>query len=627
MSPVIGQHKISPSKGSLMWTAKKRKQGNKVEQGSAPVSPVPQALPETMPPLYYYIERERVTHNTAPGPVITPGPKVPLIAVDQLPARFDVLGVPRELSSDQAARMHNLGVVPRGEPFEVDITPASRHAYKLVSHPLDLIVEPFARQNARLVNGPTTVGGNGSEWMNQVAGRANGAGVSFEAYQTIYRAGFLDAADAGLKQRNSPEYPAERLLREPYSPAAERIRVLLPSPPRSSSFPTTTMTKQFTTSDDRNKNNITEGSKTEASLTPKANNGDRSRGYCRYWCWYGTCMFGDMCRYRHDMPSTIQEIQEVFNIDKYPHRWLKLMSEHRENSFRARLSHEQDGAEDCIGTSVVNSRDARSLSDQDQSNTSSIKDVRKRSNSATTSQQQQQKSHQHKSKGRGSFSSDKTADTSSSGTLTQTDHGYEDGDDGTSHRYILSRSNPPSDSESSQSGNEHTHSNSLREKHNGRESSFKTGTETDSSDRSPAEASAPTTPRKKGRGSFKFVTSPQEQKSNNNNNNHKSNSKNDNQKNSQKSQAQHVPKTTEAEEDLLQIQHQQEDNNRLPAHSRARSDVMEEWATPSADEENVANSSKKRHHDRGDNNAADSDDTKTRNKGEKEDLLKLIDFI
>ncbi|KAI0148133.1 hypothetical protein F4776DRAFT_673396 [Hypoxylon sp. NC0597] len=79
----------------------------------------------------HFVVRPGVTKHTASGTVTTPGPIVPLVAVDQLPTWLDLSGVPRELSLEQTIGLTNLGTVVRKPEFytvhmrsDLEITPS-----------------------------------------------------------------------------------------------------------------------------------------------------------------------------------------------------------------------------------------------------------------------------------------------------------------------------------------------------------------------------------------------------------------------------------------------------------------------------------------------------------------------
>ncbi|KAF2968726.1 hypothetical protein GQX73_g4818 [Xylaria multiplex] len=131
--------------------AKQGKQNNEAVQVAAPAA---QSFPDIILPLCY-VERPGVTHHTASGTIVQPGPSVPLIAIDQLPLWVNVRGVPRELSHEQATKICSLGVVPRGKPYEVYLT---------LSHSqLDPTTQPFTSQKCQLADELATESGNDSQ--------------------------------------------------------------------------------------------------------------------------------------------------------------------------------------------------------------------------------------------------------------------------------------------------------------------------------------------------------------------------------------------------------------------------------------------------------------------------------
>ncbi|KAI1142804.1 hypothetical protein F5Y05DRAFT_420688 [Hypoxylon sp. FL0543] len=65
----------------------------------------------------HFVVRPGVTKHTASGTVTSPGPIVPLVAVDQLPEWLDLSGVPRELSVEQTVGLTNLGTAIRNPEF------------------------------------------------------------------------------------------------------------------------------------------------------------------------------------------------------------------------------------------------------------------------------------------------------------------------------------------------------------------------------------------------------------------------------------------------------------------------------------------------------------------------------
>ncbi|KAK8114055.1 hypothetical protein PG999_006124 [Apiospora kogelbergensis] len=77
--------------------------------------------PHAPPFPQHFLVRPATTKHTASGTITMPGPMVPLIALDQLPAWIDISGVPRELTVEQTMGLQNLGSVIPGtaEYYEV----------------------------------------------------------------------------------------------------------------------------------------------------------------------------------------------------------------------------------------------------------------------------------------------------------------------------------------------------------------------------------------------------------------------------------------------------------------------------------------------------------------------------
>ncbi|TGJ82539.1 hypothetical protein E0Z10_g6208 [Xylaria hypoxylon] len=310
---------------------KKEKQSKRRNEAVQFTIPASQSLPQITLPLYY-IERQGVTHHMASGTIMQPGPNVPLIAVDQLPPWVNVLGVPCELGREQATNLSSLGVVPRGKPYEVYTTPA--HVSKVPGSQMDPTAQPFTSQKGRLASELTILSGNGSPQMKHdiiSAGRARNivgdrpliglherlpSPAPLEPppgnpYPVMYTTAPYGTGGAIQRQRDSEEHPAERLLHASYrsgfghAGAAEHAPLF----PFSSCSSTSSVSSSST-----------------ATITAK-----KSKPRCCHWYRSGTCRFGELCRYHHEMPETTQGLQEVGSESHPPWR-AQLMSQHVQNN-------------------------------------------------------------------------------------------------------------------------------------------------------------------------------------------------------------------------------------------------------------------------------------------------------
>ncbi|KAI3323592.1 hypothetical protein HD806DRAFT_93109 [Xylariaceae sp. AK1471] len=330
---------------------------------------------QTTLPLYY-VERPGTTHHTASGAVITPGPNVPLIAVDQLPAWVDVLGVPRELSREQVANLSlsRVGVTPKGKAYEVYIIPVPPPTYddaKTRSSQMDPTAKPFTSQKDRIAGTIKNKDGHFSGHMKKDnipgAGTARGdaAGVRQPVglhqrppsppavdpspdnpYPVLYPTTVSSYRTQDTVQRRrkglQQEHPAER-LRQAYHKSSFRrsanTSLLSRSPslsPSSSSTMTTRGPRKYSSQHDSNSNNnkSKNNNNNYTSSSRKPHNNSTTKIYCRHWCHTGRCKWDDACRYRHDMPNTARELREVGLDGGYPGWWethLRLVSKQHAN--------------------------------------------------------------------------------------------------------------------------------------------------------------------------------------------------------------------------------------------------------------------------------------------------------
>ncbi|KAI1190076.1 hypothetical protein F5B17DRAFT_427887 [Nemania serpens] len=332
------------------------------EQGDGSVRPVAVA---SMPPpqtdhLFYYIQRPATTYHTASGTVTRPGPSVPLIAVDQLPPWVDVVGIPRELSHEQAMNLYSLGIVPKGEPYEIHVSPTHLQAPEIPSSQMDPAAMARTSQKAQLVSRHATINHySGQRTKNGVGSTdrpkdtvrdrplmglhqrpASPAPLSASRenpYPMMYATGLREGKSHTSGRRGLVEHPAERLLRasreltlretrtaesRPFLTTSSRLSSSTsPSSSSSSSATTTTMmtTRKVNTTSNAKKKNKNKNRAASARKTGKKGK-TKEKLYCRNWCRHGTCGFGKACWYRHEMPHTAHGLRQV-GLSDYPPWW------------------------------------------------------------------------------------------------------------------------------------------------------------------------------------------------------------------------------------------------------------------------------------------------------------------
>ncbi|KAI0175580.1 hypothetical protein GGR52DRAFT_589347 [Hypoxylon sp. FL1284] len=110
---------LASSRHSGSASASSIPQAQAQTQTQAPITPTSpsHSRPGQSPWPQYFLVRPNITRYTASGAVTTPGPIVPLVAVDQLPEGLNLVGIPRELRLEQTIGLTNLGTVDRNPEY------------------------------------------------------------------------------------------------------------------------------------------------------------------------------------------------------------------------------------------------------------------------------------------------------------------------------------------------------------------------------------------------------------------------------------------------------------------------------------------------------------------------------
>ncbi|KAI8632237.1 hypothetical protein F5Y19DRAFT_355953 [Xylariaceae sp. FL1651] len=332
------------------------------------------SLPATwifLPP--YYVERPGITNHTASGTVIISGAKVPVIPVDQLPSWVDILGVPRELSHEQAAGLSSLGITPKDKQYEIYLALSSNDA-EIRSSQMDPAAKPFISNKTLNDTGYETSCNAKSHNSGHVKRGSTNIIASEASIKNKANTSVTSAADyrpvTGLHQRlpsppipdTSPtnpypviypiesystkgarnlylqahedlllqQHPAQRLLQASYNfsprPSTVSSAPQLSSTASLSSSPSSSTAKGLRTDTSRSDNTKINN---HVSSRLSHNNGT-SKIYCRHWCHHGKCKWNEACRYRHEMPRTVRELREV-GLAGFPGWWethRQLLSKH-----------------------------------------------------------------------------------------------------------------------------------------------------------------------------------------------------------------------------------------------------------------------------------------------------------
>ncbi|KAK7952388.1 uncharacterized protein PG986_008116 [Apiospora aurea] len=316
----------------------------------------------------HFLVRPATTKHTASGTITTPGPMVPLIAVDQLPEWIDIAGVPRELTVEQTMGLQNLGsVVVPGEAAEyyevrlhqdvrfVKSSSSSSHsalkrressknnsssllmdpdAASLAPSETDLLGSGSSSQHAHrkqsdlvtVVNG--TSGHHSSNMNNPDDSTSSALNSSSE---TSYSSSSTEPATSHTRSKKPPTKKGKEkasktettaansskglqgnttTIKPPeplpphHHPASRLLSAIAPTPLYSPAHP---QQQQQQTAPNPHSPHDPHNPNSKSS----SQRHQRAIVHCRHWCHHGSCKYGPDCRYEHEMPRTHERLREV----------------------------------------------------------------------------------------------------------------------------------------------------------------------------------------------------------------------------------------------------------------------------------------------------------------------------
>lgn len=240
----------------------------------------------------------------------TPGPIVPLIAVDQLPDWMQLVSVPRELDAEQTIGMTNLGIVEKEDDsiYEVRL-----HHDKIRA----------------ILNGADENKGSSSSCSKQSNAKTmkNEEITSPAETKSKSKARKQPASEESLSTSAGSSSSAESMPVENPQPRARPTERFL-SASRHNVAGTAVDTQARSSSERPLRPHMTEAMRDE--LRPAAHQHTTRQDkhpatvLCRHWCHHGNCKWGLECRYQHRMPTTLDGLREV-GLKDFPTWYLLMM--------------------------------------------------------------------------------------------------------------------------------------------------------------------------------------------------------------------------------------------------------------------------------------------------------------
>lgn len=240
----------------------------------------------------------------------TPGPIVPLVAVDLLPEWMQLSGVPRELNADQTIGLTNLGIVDKEDDsiFEVRL-----HHGKIRA-----ILNSADDKTAS--HSPGGGKGKAKATKKKTITPAETKGNSIEQTASEESLSTSDGSSSYTKPGHVEKQQPRTLPAQPMLSAS-----------RHNTADTAVGTQtRHNVSEKPLRPHMTEAKREEtqpavSKHTTTTKPDKQPTTFCRHWCHHGTCKWGLQCRYQHRMPSTVEGLREV-GLKDFPTWYLLMMS-------------------------------------------------------------------------------------------------------------------------------------------------------------------------------------------------------------------------------------------------------------------------------------------------------------
>ncbi|KAG6362049.1 hypothetical protein INS49_010278 [Diaporthe citri] len=233
----------------------------------------------------------------------TPGPIVPLVAVDQLPDWMQLTGVPRELDAEQTIGLTNLGLVDKDDSiFEVRL-----HHGK---------IRAILNSADEKTDSHSSGGGKGKAKANKKKKTAPHAETKSKSIEKM------------ASEESLPTFTELAPVEKPPPQAQPAERMLSASRHNTANTAVGTQARH-NSSEKPLRPHMTEATRDEPQqpAAPKhmTTEQDEQPTICRHWCHHGSCKWGLKCRHQHRMPMTVDGLKKV-GLKDFPTWYLLMMS-------------------------------------------------------------------------------------------------------------------------------------------------------------------------------------------------------------------------------------------------------------------------------------------------------------
>lgn len=243
----------------------------------------------------------------------TPGPIVPLIAVDQLPDWIQLTGVPRELDAEQILGLINLGMVDKEDDSVFEVRLHDNKTRAILNGQAESHSPGGGQAKAKSTNTKKTVSFTETKGKSVEKAANEKTPFSFAGSSSAIQPGPLEQQQPRMLSASRHNVANTAVGTQAPNSSDKPIRPHMTEATRDKPRPAGP--KNTTTNNKQDKQNI---------------------AICGFWCQNGFCKWEKNCHKQHRMPATVEGLREV-GLTDYP-KW-----------YRDKMNKMNNGAVTAIG--------------------------------------------------------------------------------------------------------------------------------------------------------------------------------------------------------------------------------------------------------------------------------------
>ncbi|KAK3336896.1 hypothetical protein B0T19DRAFT_410877 [Cercophora scortea] len=301
----------------------------------------------TPSPRFFIVRPDAIEDNASRGGVMRRerGRFVPLVAVDQFPEWFSIIGIPRELTAEQTVGMHDLGNVSKE---------GGTYAIQIVHHPSlpsssadlghhgddgadDLVQSPKLEEpEGKAIERGTCTSQEGDILPRSHSMCQTPSSISVSSNSSCEASSItISPSPPPVPVLSSQSASSSKSIEAQFAAFQNSPVLNRDTGNKSNSQPVQTLPLPTTSSLPTNKHPTTKQGKAlkKHSITAR-----KSSKYCHGWLFHGHCRYVDSCRYLHAQPDSAEEVIRVL-------REKQQSIDNKREAIKAKKLQQQNGTE------------------------------------------------------------------------------------------------------------------------------------------------------------------------------------------------------------------------------------------------------------------------------------------